>query len=48
MEPGYGLALPTILLSKEILYYGQYRDDCLVLWCGIEDKLDSFLTFLNE
>ena len=33
---------------SEILYYGRYRDDCLVLWCGIEDKLDSFLTFLNE
>ena len=33
---------------SETLYYGRYRDDCLVLWCGIEDKLDSFLTFLNE
>ena len=31
----------------EMLYFGMYRDDCLALWHGTEEKLDGFFTFLN-
>ena len=31
----------------EMLYFGRYRDDCLALWHGTEEKLDGFFTFLN-
>ncbi|XP_057302660.1 uncharacterized protein LOC130636829 [Hydractinia symbiolongicarpus] len=32
----------------EILYFGRYRDDCLSLWCGSNDKLQEFFVFMNS
>ena len=32
---------------KELIYYGRYRDDILALWCGTENKLNEFYSYLN-
>ena len=32
----------------ELLYYGRYRDDCLVLWNGSLERLYEFLAFINS
>ena len=32
----------------ELLYFGRYRDDCLSLWCGSREKLNTFFEFLNS
>ena len=31
----------------EILYFGWYRDDCLVLWDGTDEKLQELYSFIN-
>ena len=31
----------------EILYFGRYRDDCLVLWDGTEENLQQLYIFIN-
>ena len=31
----------------EILYFGWYRDDCLVLWNGTDEKLQELYNFIN-
>ena len=31
----------------EILYFGQYKDDCLVLWDGADKKLQELHSFIN-
>ena len=31
----------------EILYFGWYRDDCLVLWDGTDEKLHELYSFIN-
>ena len=31
----------------EILYFGRYRDDCLVLWDGTDEKLQELYSFIN-
>ena len=33
---------------SELKYFGRYRDDCLSLWCGTREKLESFFNFLNS
>ena len=33
---------------NELKYFGRYRDDCLSLWCGTREKLESFFNFLNS
>ena len=32
---------------QECFYFGTYRDDCLVLWCGYIEKLNCFYKMLN-
>ena len=32
----------------ELSYFGRYRDDCLSLWCGNEERLNEFFTFMNS
>ena len=32
----------------QLLYYGRYRDDCLVIWCGSKEELNDFFVFLNS
>ena len=32
---------------QECFYFGRYRDDCLVLWCGDIEKLNDFHKMLN-
>ena len=31
----------------ELIFYGRYRDDCLVLWNGSEERLNQFFNFIN-
>ena len=31
----------------EVLYFGRYRDDCLVLWDGTEENLQQLYIFIN-
>ena len=31
----------------EILYFGRYRDDSLVLWDGTDEKLQKLYSFIN-
>ena len=33
---------------REILYFGQYRGDCLVLWDDRDDKLQELYSFINR
>ena len=33
---------------KELCYFGRYRDDCLSLWVGTNERLEEFFTFLNS
>ena len=33
---------------SQMLYFGRYRDDCFSLWCGTEEKLNEFFTYLNS
>ena len=30
---------------QDILYFGQYRDDCITIWTWDEDKIDLLLEF---
>ena len=32
----------------EVLYFGLYRDDCLVLWDGTDEKLKELYYFINK
>ena len=32
---------------NELSYYGRYRDDCLVLWTGTNERLNDLLNFIN-
>ena len=33
---------------KELKYFGRYRDDCLALWIGTEEKLNLFFEYINS
>ena len=33
---------------SELRYYGRYRDDCLAIWDGSRQRLQSFFSFLNS
>ena len=30
---------------QDILYFGRYRNDCITIWTGDEDKIDLLLEF---
>ena len=34
-------------LFQKYFYFGRYRDDCLVLWCGDIEKLNDFYKMLK-